>query len=69
MDDAYVYLVDLPNKVKGFSVPDANSDFTIYINKRLSFEEMRETYLHELRHIANGDFEKQDVHEIEAYEH
>lgn len=69
MVNAFVYLVDLPSKVKGFTVPDVNDDYTVYINKHLCYEQMLKTYWHELNHIFNGDFEKHDVQEIELFEH
>lgn len=69
MVDTYVYLIDLPDGVRGCTVPGANNDFTIYIDKRLSDEQQLKTYQHELRHILEGDFEKADVVEIEAGTH
>lgn len=69
MVDAYVYLVDLPNNIHGFSVPGCNDDYMIYINCRLSREQQTATYLHEMKHIIKNDFDRSDVQTIEAEAH
>ena len=65
-----VYLVDL--KVSsGYEIVTENEDgsFTVLINSRQSCNKQREAYIHALKHILNGDFEKDDVQEIESITH
>ena len=38
-------------------------------NSRLTHERHIESYAHAMRHIKNGDFEKQDVNQIELEAH
>lgn len=49
-------LVDLPTKIKGFSKPNDDMTYTIVINSRLSSEQQRKTYDHEMAHILHNDF-------------
>jgi hypothetical protein len=65
MDDVFVYLVDMPPKVKEMVVPCADG-FTIYLDEKLDETEQMVSYLHAVSHILNGDFEKSNVQEIEA---
>jgi len=66
MDDVFVYLVDMPNKVKAVTVPCEDCDYTVYLNSRLTYE-MRETaFFHELEHIRRNDFDNEhDVNDLE----
>ena len=48
----------LPFGIKGFTIPSPDGCFNIYINNRLSYEEQKVTYDHEVDHIMNGDFDK-----------
>lgn len=57
-----------------FPVPSAitqNEDgsYTIFISNQLSDEKRMECYMHELKHINNDDFFKDDVQEIECNTH
>lgn len=63
-----VRIVDLPPRVRGF-VTQKNGEPVIVLNARLTREQNLKTYLHELRHIKNGDFEKENVDEIERDAH
>lgn len=55
-----VRLIKLPLTVKGVTVPDADGNFNIYINKGLTFEEQQKAYMHEIIHISNKDFESNE---------
>lgn len=47
------------NTVPGINaevVPNNDGSHTIVVNKNISFEQLREELLHELRHIKNNDF-------------
>lgn len=42
-----------------------DGSYSIFINIQLSDEKRIESYLHELKHIRNKDFEKKDIQRIE----
>lgn len=56
MDDIIVRLVPLPRAIKGFTIPDENGDYNIYLNDRLSDEDLTNAYDHEVQHIQAGHF-------------
>lgn len=58
-----VIYVNLPCSVRGFVVNNCGF-YTIVLNSRLSMEENRKTYKHELEHIINDDFNKFDAIDI-----
>ena len=59
---------NMPTKIKSFVQKDDDAD-TIVINSRLSHEQQRCCYIHEIQHLRRGDFEKESVQEIEAEAH
>ena len=72
MNDEYprVVLHNMPTDVRGFLVADAEGGHTVLLNSRLSWEQNRETYLHELRHIEGGDlYSDDDADELEEKQH
>ena len=50
-------------------VQNPDGSYTILLNSRLTRETLEKAYLHALEHIQNGDFEKEDVDEIEWHAH
>ena len=68
MDDIYVYLTDLPPRIKEFVVPCADG-YTVYIDDKLCESAQYDAYNHALQHIKDRDFEKNDVQEIEWVAH
>lgn len=56
-----VYLVDLPYSCKGYVRQNEDGTYTILLNSRLSYEENKKTFLHELSHIQENDFNA-DIH-------
>ena len=48
-------LKDLPVSIKGFCYHDDDGAPVVVLNARLSAERRMEAYLHELKHIENGD--------------
>lgn len=62
-DQVPVVLKDLPPHIHGFVC--LGSDYTpcIIINSRLSAEQQREVWLHEMEHIANGDMDNDNYKE------
>ena len=63
-----VRLMNLPTRIKGF-VTMRSGEPVIVLNARLNHEQNLKTYLHELKHIKNGDFDKYDVDIIEHSAH
>lgn len=57
MNDIYIRLIKLPSSVRGFTAPDADGNYNVYINEGLTPEQARKTYRHELKHIRQGDIE------------
>lgn len=68
MDNIYVYTVRLPDRVYEAVAPCADG-YTVWIDERLDDEHRRKAYKHALWHITNGDFERNDVQEIESQAH
>ena len=57
LDNYTTIYLNLPCKIKGFAVYNSIEDFyTIVLNSRLSHAQNIKTYIHELEHISNGDF-------------
>lgn len=48
----------LPVGVRAFTIPDAEGDYNVYLNCRLSAEQQRRSLLHEQLHIKRNDFYK-----------
>lgn len=57
MDNYIIRLIPLPTRVHGFTIPDENGDYNIYLNDKLSREELNAAYAHEVAHIKKGHFE------------
>lgn len=68
-EDVRVTLYPLPGKIKEYVV-QKDGYYTIVINESLCGEKRYEAYRHALKHILNGDFEKEcsaDVIEMWAH--
>lgn len=50
-------------------VQNSDGTYTIFINSRHSYASQLESYKHAMDHIKNGDFEKNDVQQIESEAH
>ena len=68
MEEVVVRLVPLPLSIEGFTLPDENLDYNVYINERLPEPCRRKALRHELDHIEHGDFwdDTRTVAEIEG---
>ena len=64
-----VIYIDLPTSVRGFARYNPDGTYTIVLNSRMSIEQQRRTWAHEMRHIIRGDFDKDDVDAIEVENH
>lgn len=69
MENIKTVLADLPASIGGYTVLK-DDYYTIVLNQNLSHEKNYETYLHEMGHIKNKDFEKKcSIDLIEVYAH
>lgn len=64
-----VVLRDNPFGVKGSVHKNEDGSYTIFIDAHLNREQQQEVYDHEVSHIMNGDFEKEDCDKIEMAAH
>lgn len=65
--DVIIRHIDAPYCVWGFSLPDSDGIYNIYINYKVPRDRVKEVIEHELEHIRNGDFYRCDpAHAIEA---
>lgn len=54
--NSIVRYIDMSAVFRAFTILDDEGFYNIYINSRLSVEQQRASYMHELSHIKNGDF-------------
>lgn len=59
-EDVTVVLKDMPTHVRGFTCLGSDYNPIIVINSRLSAEQQRKTYKHELEHIRTGQIDDDD---------
>ncbi len=65
-EKVFIRKIPLPINVRAFTLPDETGSYNIYINDALSYEQQKKSLKHEIAHILNGDFLKEDsVLEIE----
>lgn len=65
-----VVLIDLPTKIYSFIRENPDGSYTIVLNARLSAEDRERHYRHEIGHIYNFDFEREETADaIEAEAH
>lgn len=50
---------NMPVAIKGFTVQNSDSTFTVILNARHTREQNLLSYAHELSHINNGDFDQE----------
>lgn len=50
--------IDAPTTVRAFTIVDENGDYNVYVNSSLSPEARERAIKHELKHIEQGDFDK-----------
>ena len=73
MNKVKVIYADLPPRIPGMLVKtfDEEDYYTVVLNSRLSVEQQRATYEHEVKHITERDFDAEDaeVDRIERLRH
>ena len=67
-DKIYTYYVSLPKGVNE-AVLSCLDGYTIYIEETLDKEQRKKAFVHAMSHIANNDFDKDDIQDIEAEAH
>lgn len=66
MGEVFVFVTDMPTGIRGHVNANKDGSYTIFINARLNHEQQIKAYLHEIKHIAEDDFYKnEDVNMIE----
>lgn len=68
MDNVYIYIVDLPDRVDEMVTPCFDG-YTVYLNARLTYAGRVRAYHHALRHIERNDWEHEDAQQIEKEAH
>jgi len=63
MEEVRTVLKDLPPEIRGFICLGSDYEPVIVINSRLSREQQRKTYNHELRHLERGEMFDENYHE------
>lgn len=62
-----VQILDFGNSIPAVVTINDDGSFSIFLNARLTYERRLEAYMHEIRHIENGDFcSGRNVDELEA---
>lgn len=69
MQEINVQLLNMDTKIPEQLIKNDDDSYTVFLNARLSQESRVKSYYHALRHIANDDFEKEDVQIIEQKAH
>lgn len=64
-----VFLVNFPSHGNEMVVQNEDGSYTVLINAKLSQDGQLKAYQHALSHIANEDFEKSDIQNIEFQAH
>lgn len=68
-EDIGVHLIDMDTAIHEQVVLNEDGSYSIFLNARLNYEARMKAYQHALLHIANDDFYKEDVDDIEATAH
>ena len=69
MEDINIQLLDMDTKIPEHLIKNNDDSYTVFLNARLSQESRLKSYYHALQHMAEHDFEKENVQEIEWETH
>lgn len=64
-----VKIIDMDTGIQEQVVKNHDGSYTVFINARYATESQKKAYLHAIGHIEDGDFEKENVQEIEREAH
>lgn len=56
LDAVIVRLIDMPETIHGVTRKDAEGDYNVYINAKLSADGRAQAFRHEIEHIRLGHF-------------
>ena len=59
-DNIIIRIICLPIEVKGVTIPSPDGYYNIYINANYCIDMQNKILKHELRHVANYDFDNFD---------
>lgn len=65
----HVEIMDMPVSVKAAVIPNEDDSYTIFINSKFNYEQQQKSFEHELKHIINYDFERDNVDDLEYHSH
>ena len=65
MGEIFTRLIKMPTRIKGYTAIDDDGNYNIYLNEKLSAEQQKITYMHEMMHIQRGDWDKKSVEDAE----
>ena len=57
--------MNLPYDCRGYVTTNADGDYTVVLNARMSYDMNVQSYVHELKHIHYDDFRDGNVGDIE----
>ena len=70
MENISVHIIDFKSAgIDEQVILNQDGSYTILIDARASYEAQAAAYEHAMSHIRNGDFQKEDVQQIEAEAH
>lgn len=64
-DPVQTILQDLPETIHGFTVLGSDYEPIIILNSRMSREQQKKTYRHEINHIVSGQINDEGYREYE----
>lgn len=64
-----VKIIDMDTGIQEQVVKNHDGSYTVFINARYATEAQKKAYLHAIGHIEDGDFDKENVQEIEREAH
>jgi len=59
MGNIFVYILNLPCSIRGYTTRDCDGDYSIYLNSNLTHEAQLEAYAHEVEHIKANHFDSE----------
>ena len=69
MSEINVQLLNMDTKIPEHLVKNEDGSYTIFLNARLSQENLLKSYCHALKHIQKQVFSKENVQDIEYRAH
>ena len=65
--DVNCVMAELPSTMKAYTIPHRDGTYTILLNSRHTYEQHLISYHHEMKHITNGDYERNSADMIELH--